>query len=74
MTSLSKDDQLGIVASHQRNLDFNSYNLEVSLIEENAKTTPNSVAIDSLTTQTNEIAAQIASLEIERARVEALSE
>lgn len=71
-TSISKDEQLSMIANHKRNLEFNSYNFSLSLIEENAKTTPDSVAINSLNEQIATIAAQISALDTEAARVEAL--
>lgn len=72
--AISKEEQLSIVLSHQKNLDFNAYNIAVSVIEENAKATPDSTILASLTAQTADHDAQAVALATELARVEAITE
>ena len=63
--SLTKEERTQIVNSHKKNLAMNQYNLEISKIEENAKTSPDSSVISSLNSQVTAIDLQIAALDAE---------
>jgi CII-binding regulator of phage lambda lysogenization HflD len=63
MANLDPQDQLTILNSHLKNLNFNAYNLQISLLEENAKTTPDANAIASINAQLADIAKQVAAIE-----------
>jgi hypothetical protein len=70
MTSLlSKEERTQVVNSHKRNLAMNQYNLQVSIIEENAKATKDSAAIQNLTETAAAIDLQIAALDAELASI-----
>jgi hypothetical protein len=72
MTSiLSKEERTQVVNSHKRNLAMNQYNIEVSLIEENAKSTKDSATIKNLTDTSAAIDLQIAALDAELASIAA---
>jgi hypothetical protein len=60
---LSKEERTQIVNSHKKNLAMNKYNVEISLIEENAKTAPDSANISSLNTQASAIDLQMEALD-----------
>lgn len=64
---LSNEEKTAIVNSHIKNLTYNKYNLEISIIEENAKATPNSTNLSSLNAQISEIDDQMAALQAELA-------
>ena len=45
---LTTEDKTGIVTQHLKNLQYRKYNIELSLIEENALTSPDSARIAEL--------------------------
>ena len=68
---LSKEERTQIVNSHKKNLAMNKYNLELSIIEENAKTSPEAATLSVLNTQSEVIDNQIAALDAELASIAA---
>jgi len=48
MTTLDKEDKVAIINQHKRNIEYSKYNLEVSLITENAVLNPDETNIDSI--------------------------
>lgn len=71
---LTKQDKIQIIESHKKNLDYTRYNLEVSLLQENARVKINQVAIDTLQEQIDEIDAQQAVLDAEIVSINAATE
>jgi hypothetical protein len=66
MTSiLTNDEKTGMVVQHKKNVAINKYNLELSLIEENALETPNAETISSLESQISAFDAKLAALDAE---------
>jgi hypothetical protein len=51
---LTNEEKSAIVSQHIKNLEYGIYNLQVSLIEENAVATPNSEKVSSLNSQISE--------------------
>jgi len=51
---LTNEEKSAIVNQHVKNLEYNIYNLQVSLIEENAVSTPDASKISSLNSQISE--------------------
>lgn len=68
---LSKEEKIQIINSHKRNLAFNKYNLEIDILQENAKTSPNTSVVSNIETQIAEITNQITALEAELTSVSA---
>jgi hypothetical protein len=68
---LTNEEKTTIVNSHLKNLVYNKYNLTISVIEENAKTSPNSDTLSSLNSQISEIDDQMAALQAELASLTA---
>jgi hypothetical protein len=68
---LSKEERTQIVNSHKKNLAMNKYNLELSVLTENAKVTPDADTLSSLNAQTAVIDNQIAVLDEELASISA---
>jgi hypothetical protein len=71
---LTKQDKIQIIESHKKNLDYTRYNLEVSLLQENARVKTNQVAIDTLQEQIDEIDAQHTVLDAEIVSINAATE
>ena len=69
MSDLTNEDQLAVLTSHKKNLEFNAYNLQVSIIEENAKDAPDSNSITILKKKIAEIENQKAALDTEIAKI-----
>ena len=72
--TLTKEEKIGIIDSHRRNLAYNKYNLEMSKIQEGAKHSPSSSVIADLDLKIDELSDQIAALDTEEAAVNALTE
>ncbi len=62
---LTNEEKTGIINQHKRNIVFNKYNVELSLIEENALTTPNAETVASLTAQVAELDRKLTALDEE---------
>ena len=65
MTTLSNEEKISIINQHKKNVEYNKYNLQISLIEENAVTSPDQDAIDSLNDKITEINKKITALDAE---------
>ena len=61
-TVLTNDEKAAIAQAEIRNLEYQMYALEVRLIAENAKSTPDATAVATLTTLIAEKQTQIAAL------------
>ena len=66
MTTLNNEEKLSIVNQHIKNVEYNKYNLQLSLIEENAVSSPNAEAISSLNAQIASNDLKLAALEEEK--------
>lgn len=64
-TLLSNEEKTGIINQHLKNLHYNKFNIEISIIEENAKTTPETEALANLNTQISDLNLRIQALEAE---------
>ena len=73
-TQLTKEDKVSIINSHIRTLTFNKYNLEIDILQENAKSTPSESAIANFEEQKTEVLGQITALQAELTKVNALTE
>ena len=65
MTLLTNEEKIGIANQHLKNLQYNRYNLELSLKEENALDTPNEASVADVQSQLNSIDAKIEAIEAE---------
>lgn len=72
--TLNKQEKAQIISSHIKSLSYTRYNLEVDILQENAKTSPSAGAIANFNTQVDEVDNQIAALEIQLTAVNALAE
>jgi hypothetical protein len=68
---LTKEEKTQIINSHQRNLAYSKYNLEIDIVQENAKTDPSATTLASLQSQIAEVAGQLSALDAELAAVAA---
>jgi len=62
---LTNEEKSVIVSQHIKNVDYSIYNLELSLIEENAVTSPDADKISSLNDQLTDLNAQKTALNSE---------
>ena len=74
MTTLTKSDKLKIIESRLRNLEYKKYGLEIDLIVENAKVTPEQEAINVINSVITEIDDQVSALNSELSAVNLLTE
>lgn len=65
MTTLSNEEKISIINQHKKNVEYSKYNLQISLIEENAVTSPDQDTIDSLNDKITEINKKITALDAE---------
>jgi len=66
MSLLTNEDKISIIDQHQRSVEYSKYNLQLSVIEENAIDSPNQETIESLNSQIAEIDKKIAALNAEK--------
>lgn len=71
--TLAKEEKIEIVGQHIKNLEYNKYNITLSIIEENAATIPNQSVLDSLSIQEADINAKINALNIELTELNAIN-
>jgi len=64
-TTLTNEEKSGIVSQHIKNVEYSLYNLNLSLIEENAVSSPDADKISSLNDQITDLNAQKTALQSE---------
>jgi hypothetical protein len=67
---LTAEEKIAVINSHIKNINYNKFNAELSIIEENASSSPDATKISDANANIAEAEAQIAALE---AQIEALS-
>ena len=67
---LTNEEKIGVIESHIKNVQYNKYNAEITLIEENALGTPSATNIQRANESIASANAQITALE---AQITALS-
>jgi ubiquinone biosynthesis protein UbiJ len=72
--NLTKEEKAQIISSHIKNLNYTKYNLEIDIIQENARVEPSESALTNFNSQIDEVENQIAALETQLAAVNALTE
>jgi hypothetical protein len=66
---LTNDEKRNIVNQHLRNLEYSKFNVEISLVEENADPSPNQENLDSLAGQLATINGKMEALTTELAAI-----
>lgn len=56
--TLTNEEKAAVVSQHIKNVDYSIYNLELSVIEENAVSSPDADKISSLNSQLTDLNAQ----------------
>jgi hypothetical protein len=69
MTLLTNADKLNIVNQHMKSIDFQTYNLELDLIEANAVSTPDEPVISGIENRIEDLNSKKAALAVERANL-----
>lgn len=65
MTLLTNEDKSVIINQHLKNLQYSKFNIEISIIEENAKSEPEAETLTNLNTQIADFNSRIQALEAE---------
>lgn len=60
--NLTADEKISVIVTHLRNLSYTKYNLEMSLVEENALANPSVDVINQLNAQIESANAKVAAL------------
>jgi len=68
---LTNEEKAAIVTQHMKNIEYSIYNLEVSVIEEEAVQSPDSEKISALNSDITELSAKKAALTTELASLTA---
>jgi len=71
---LTKDEKAQIINNHIQSLSYTKYNLEIDILQENAKAAPVASSITAFETQIEDIQGQITALNTELTAVKALAE
>lgn len=65
MTTLSNEDKIAIINQHKRSVEYSKYGVQLSIIEENAITSPNSQTIASLNNELADLNSKLSALDAE---------
>lgn len=65
MTTLSNEDKIAIINQHKRSVEYSKYGVELSILEENAITSPNSQTIASLNNELTDLNSKLSALDAE---------
>ena len=71
---LTKDEKAQIINNHIKSLSYTKYNLEIDVMQENAKSAPVASSITAFEDQIEDIEGQISALNAELTAVNALAE
>ena len=74
MTMLSKIEKVQIIESRLKGLEYKKFGLEIDLLVENAKITPDSESVSSIEAAIEEVSGQLSVLNSELTEVNALAE
>jgi hypothetical protein len=62
---LSNEEKTAIINQHLKNLHYNKFNIEISIVEESSRATPETENISSLNAQVADFDSRITALEAE---------
>jgi len=71
---LTKDQKAQIINNHIQSLSYTKYNLEIDILQENAKAVPMESSITAFETQIEDVDGQILALNAKLTAVNALAE
>ena len=66
MTTLSNVEKISIIDQHIKNLEYKKYNLEISLIEENAVASSDATNFSTLNAQISALSLKLSALQTEK--------
>jgi hypothetical protein len=66
---LTNEEKSGLIEEHKKNLLFNLFNIELTVIEEECKDTPDEEILSSLNLQISEINLKMSALDAELAKL-----
>lgn len=62
---LTNEEKIDIINSHKKNIAFNEFNLQITLVEENSKSNPNETTVNNLNNQITDVQNQLSVLDAE---------
>lgn len=65
MTTLSNEDKVAIINQHKRTVEYSKYGIELSILEENSITSPNTQTITSLNNELADLNSKLDALDAE---------
>ena len=68
---LTKEEKIGVIQSHMKNVQYSKYNAQITLVEEGALATPNAENVTAANEVITKADAQLAALQAE---IDALGE
>ena len=71
---LTKEEKAQIINNHIKNLSYTKYNLEIDIVQENAKSSPVPSSIAAFENQIEDIDGQISALNTQLTAVNALAQ
>jgi hypothetical protein len=71
---LTKEEKSQVIISHKKSLAYSRYNMEIDLIQENAKAYPDADAISTITERIVDVDDQLDALDAELTAVNSLEE
>lgn len=69
-TELTNEEKMGIVNQHIKTLNYNKYNLNLTMLELNAVSNPNQASISEMVLQISDLDDKISVLEAEKTTLE----
>jgi hypothetical protein len=69
-TELTNEEKIGIINQHIKSLNYNKYNLNITMLELNAISSPNQATINEIVLQISDLDDKISVLETEKTTLE----
>lgn len=69
-TELTNEEKMGIINQHIKTLNYNKYNLNLTMLELNAISNPNQASINEMILQISDLDDKISVLEAEKTTLE----
>jgi len=70
MTDITNDEKINIINSHIKNVEYNKYNAQLSILEENTKSSPDASLLTNLNNQIKDYDNQLQVLNAEVAKLQ----
>lgn len=68
--ALSNEEKIEIIQQHLKNVEYNVYNITISILEENSVLVPNTISIDALEQQLDDLNSKTTALTAELGKLQ----